>query len=153
MKQAIFYLLQHNQSVGMLSAHEALVCAITSEHWRDSKRLLIACESKEQARRLDEALWCHDPHAFIPHNLVGEGPILGAPIELCWPGQSGNLRRDLLIALQPQFIDFAATFHQVIDFVPYEDTLKHLARDRYRAYRKVSFHLITATPPAHLTIT
>ena len=85
----------------------------------------------------------------MPHNLAGEGPHYGAPVELCWPGKRGNAPRDLLIALLPQFADFATAFHEVVDFVPYEDTLKQLARDRYKAYRSVGFHLSTSTPPTH----
>ncbi|AEW44847.1 DNA polymerase III subunit chi [Serratia symbiotica str. 'Cinara cedri'] len=149
MKQATFYLLEHNRASGVLSAHEAVACIISAEHWRSGKRLLIACDSQEQAQRLDEALWYREPHAFIPHNLVGEGPNLGAPVELCWPGKRSNTPRDLLIALQLQFADFAIAYHQVIDFVPYENNLKQLARIRYKAYRSVGFHLTTATPPAY----
>lgn len=63
--------------------------------------------------------------------------------------QARQRPRDLLIALLPQFADFATAFHEVVDFVPYEDTLKQLARDRYKAYRSVGFHLTTATPPTH----
>nr|CDS56274.1 DNA polymerase III, chi subunit [Serratia symbiotica] len=149
MKQATFYLLEHDRPTGTLSAHEAVACAVAAERWRSGKRLLIACESQEQAQRLDEALWQREPHTFVPHNLAGEGPNSGAPVELCWPGKRGNAPRDLLIALQPQFADFATAFHQVVDFVPYEDTLKQLARDRYKAYRSVGFHLTTAMPPTH----
>ena len=62
------------------------------------------------------------------------------------PAQPAH-RRDLLISLLPHFADFATAFHEVIDFVPYEDTLKQLARDRYKAYRSVGFQLNTAAPP------
>ncbi|WP_073961163.1 DNA polymerase III subunit chi, partial [Sodalis-like endosymbiont of Proechinophthirus fluctus] len=110
------------------------------------KRVLIACENDAQALRLDEALWAHDPNAFVPHNLAGEGPRCGAPVEICWPQRRGNAPRDLLISLLPTCADFASTFHEVIDFVPNEDALKQLARDRYKAYRSVGFQLTTATP-------
>ena len=133
MKQATFYLLDNAEPSGALSAHEAVACAVAASGFRAGKRVLIAC----------------DPHQFVPHNLAGEGPHYGAPVELCWPGKRGNAPRDLLIALLPQFADFATAFHEVVDFVPYEDTLKQLARDRYKAYRSVGFHLTTATPPTH----
>ncbi|VAX77175.1 DNA polymerase III subunit chi [Serratia symbiotica] len=149
MKQAIFYLLEHNQPTGALSAHEAVACVIAAESWRSGKRLLIACETQEQAQQLDEMLWQREPNRFIPHNLAGEGPDSGAPVELCWPGKRGNAPRDLLIALQPHFADFAATFDQVIDFVPYEDALKQLARNRYKTYRTLGFYLTTAIPPPY----
>jgi DNA polymerase-3 subunit chi len=53
----------------------------------------------------------------------------------------------LLISLLGNFADFATAFHEVVDFVPYEDSLKQLARERYKAYRSVGFNLTTATPP------
>ncbi|WP_457913522.1 DNA polymerase III subunit chi [Candidatus Gillettellia adelgis] len=152
MKTVTFYLLKHNKSEGVLSAHEVLVCALSIECWRSGKSLLIACENQEQARRLDEALWQYEPPAFVPHNLVGEGPNLGAPVELCWPGKHGNTARDLLISLQRQCTDFVSAFHQVIDFVPHEATLKQLARDRYKVYRRIGFHLATAMPPTQLIV-
>ena len=149
MKNATFYLLDNDTPSGELSAVEALVCELAAENFRAGKRLLIACVDEQQAIRLDEALWQRDAHAFVPHNLAGEGPRYGAPVELAWPQRRGSSPRDVLISLLPQFADFATAFHEVIDFVPYEDTQKQLARDRYKAYRVAGFHLTTAThtPP------
>ncbi|KAA8999329.1 DNA polymerase III subunit chi [Affinibrenneria salicis] len=149
MKNATFYLLEHNTPEGELSACEALSCDLAAGAWRAGKRVLIACEDEQQAFRLDDALWQRPPDAFVPHNLAGEGPRQGAPVELAWPGRRGSATRDVLISLLPAFADFATAFHEVIDFVPCEDSLKQLARDRYKAYRSVGFQLTTATPPTH----
>lgn len=149
MKQATFYLMEHHQPDGELDAVEALACDLAAQHWRFGKRILLACQSQEQAQKLDEALWARDPHQFVPHNLAGEGPHYGAPVELSWPGKRGNSPRELMICLQTEFADFATAFHEVIDFVPYEDALKQLARERYKIYRSVGFQLTTATPPTH----
>lgn len=147
MKNATFYLLDHSNTSQGLSACEALTCAVAAQRWRMGKRVLIACESLEQAQRLDEALWKRDTEELVPHNLAGEGPKYGAPVELCWPERRGNSPRDLLISLLPQFPDFATAFYEVVDFVPHEDELKQLARERYKIYRSVGFNLSTATPP------
>lgn len=148
-KNATFYLLEHPRSADGLNACEALACELAAQCWRCGKRVLIACEDEPQALRLDEALWRRDAAAFVPHNLAGEGPRYGAPVELAWPQRRGNQPRDTLISLLPQFADFATAFHEVIDFVPHEESLKQLARDRYKAYRSVGFQLTTATPPTH----
>ncbi len=145
MKNATFYLLDNDTVSDELSAVEVLVCELAAENFRAGKRLLIACVDEQQAIRLDEALWQRDAHAFVPHNLAGEGPRYGAPVELAWPQRRGSSSRDVLISLLPQFADFATAFHEVIDFVPYEDTQKQLARERYKAYRVAGFHLTTAT--------
>lgn len=147
MKNAIFYLLDQHAISDVLTGVERLACDLAADKWRQGKRVLIACEENAQAIRLDEALWARDPHAFVPHNLAGEGPRYGAPVELCWPQRRGNAARDLLISLLPACADFASAFHEVIDFVPYEDALKQLARDRYKAYLSVGFQLTTASPP------
>ncbi|EFA6167590.1 DNA polymerase III subunit chi, partial [Escherichia coli] len=49
------------------------------------------------------------------------------------------------ISLRTSFADFATAFTEVVDFVPYEDSLKQLARERYKAYRVAGFNLNTAT--------
>lgn len=155
MKNATFYLIEQSiteqQISGELSALEALACDIAAERWQAGKRVLIACEHHQQALRLDEALWQRDPQRFVPHNLAGEGPRYGAPVELSWPEKRSSAPRDLLISLLPQFADFATAFHEVIDFVPDDETLKQLARDRYKAYRSGGFTLTTAMPPTHRT--
>lgn len=147
MKNVTFYLLDQHIIRNGLTSVEQLACILTTDKWREGKRVLIACEDDIQALRLDEALWESDPDAFLPHNLAGEGPRYSSPVELCWPQHCGNAPRDLLISLLPACADFASTFYEVIDFVPDENTLKQLARDRYKMYRRVGFQLTMATPP------
>jgi len=150
MKQARFYLIEQPAAAdAALSSEEVVACAVATSAWREGKRVLIACASQQQAQRLDEALWQQPASAFVPHNLAGEGPRYGAPVELCWPEKRGNTPRELLISLLPECAGFATAFHEVVDFVPYDETLKQLARDRYKAYRSVGFHLTTATPPTN----
>lgn len=149
MKNVTFYLLDNDTHAEGLSTVEQLVFELATDGFRASKRVLVACENEQQAIRLDEALWQRDAQAFVPHNLAGEGPRYGAPVELAWPQRRGSAPRDLLISLLPQFVDFSTAFLEVIDFVPYEETQKQLARERYKAYLVAGFHLTTATytPP------
>lgn len=149
MKNATFYLMnQHSISDG-LTAVERLACSVVVSQWRKGKRVLIACENEAQTLRLDEALWARDLDAFVPHNLSCEGPRDGAPVEICQPQRRSNSPRDLLISLLPTYANFASTFNEVIDFVPDEVASKHLARDRYKAYRRLGFHLNMAFPPTY----
>ncbi|MDU1085069.1 MAG: DNA polymerase III subunit chi [Leclercia adecarboxylata] len=118
MKNATFYLLDNDTQQDGLSAVEQLVCEIAAERWRGGKRVLIACE---------------------------EGPRGGAPVEIAWPQKRNSSPRDILISLRTGFADFATAFTEVVDFVPHEDSLKQLARERYKAYRLAGFNLNTAT--------
>ncbi|EGT4510439.1 DNA polymerase III subunit chi [Cronobacter sakazakii] len=145
MKNATFYLLDNDDTADGLSAVEQLVCDVAAARWRAGKRILIACVDEAQATRIDEALWKRDPDSFVPHNLAGEGPRGGAPVEIAWPQKRGSSPRELLISLLPEFAAFATAFYEVVDFVPYDESQKQLARERYKAYRSAGFHLTTAT--------
>ncbi len=61
------------------------------------------------------------------------------------PQKRNSSARDILISLRTDFADFATAFTEVVDFVPYEESLKQLARERYKAYRPAGFNLNTAT--------
>ncbi|AKZ65834.1 DNA polymerase III subunit chi [Candidatus Palibaumannia cicadellinicola] len=145
MKTATFYLINNNIK-NELIAIERLACYLAILKWRAGKRILIACVHNKQARKLDDALWAYTPTVFIPHNIVGEGPTDGAPVEICWPTRLSPVNSDLLISLLPTCAKFASFFNEVIDFIPNEESLKQLARTRYKVYRKVGFQL-TITPP------
>lgn len=150
MKKATFYLIEQLSSQAEPESHEWLACQLAAVNWRMGKRVLIACEDQVQAEKLDEILWRREPHQFVPHNLAGEGPRYGAPVELSWPTKRGSSARDILINLQLTFADFATAFHEVIDFVPIDEHLKQLARERYKTYRSMGFNLIMAAPPTTL---
>ncbi len=98
MKNATFYLLDNDTHQDGLSAVEQLVCEIAAERWRAGKRVLIACEDEQQAIRLDEALWARPPESFVPHNLSGEGPRGGAPVEIAWPQNATAARATFSLA-------------------------------------------------------
>ncbi|WGE31923.1 DNA polymerase III subunit chi [Actinobacillus genomosp. 2] len=142
MKQVKFYLLsQTGQET--LSATEAMACDLAANAWRLGKRVLIACETEQQALNIDEALWARDPDSFVPHNLSGEVTQYATPIEIAWKGKRNAQRRDLLISLQTTVPDFINSFNQIIDFVPSDEAEKAQARERYKQYRQLGWQLTT----------
>ena len=118
-------------------------CDLAAQAWRLGKRVLIACETEEQAFLIDEALWQRDPNEFVPHNLSGEATQYAPPIEISWKGKRNAQRRDLLINLQMEVPDFSHSFTQLIDFVPVEETQKAQARERYKILRSQGWALST----------
>ncbi|AFP85639.1 DNA polymerase III, chi subunit [secondary endosymbiont of Heteropsylla cubana] len=146
MKSVTFYVLNQHVTIDDLAAIEQFVCDFVAKQWRQVKRILIFCKDDTQAFRLDEALWGRSADEFIPHNLVGEGFPDGSPIEICWPQrlEGRNIYRDLLINLLETDVTFPFSFNSVIDFVPNDNTLKELARCRYKQYRNLGFHVITS---------
>lgn len=142
-KQAQFYLIETVQPQGELSAVEVQACNLAAQAWRLGKRVLIACETEEQAFRLDEALWQRDADEFVPHNLSGEVTNSATPIEISWLGKRNAQRRDILISLRHKIPDFVAGFNHVIDFVPTDESEKAVARERYKQYRQMGWQLST----------
>ncbi|WP_373817837.1 DNA polymerase III subunit chi [Glaesserella sp.] len=142
MKQVQFYVLSQ-PTLGNLKAEEALACDLAAKAWRLGKRVLIACETEEQAFSIDDALWARDPDEFVPHNLSGEMTTYATPIEISWKGKRNAQRRDILISLQTQLPDFINSFNQIIDFVPQDEAEKTLARERYKQYRQLGWQLTT----------
>ena len=138
-KNAQFYLLNPEKKITV----EQLACDLAAQAWRLGKRVLIACETEEQAFLIDEALWQRDPNEFVPHNLSGEATQYAPPIEISWKGKRKAKRRDLLINLQIEVPDFSHSFTQLIDFVPVEETQKAQARERYKILRSQGWALST----------
>ncbi len=122
-------------------------CQIAEQHYRQQKLVYIHCQSKQQAYAIDELLWQFEPTAFVPHNLKGEGPITGSPVEIGFDKLGANKSRQLLINLADQVPTFAVKFPQIIDFVANDDALKNIARLRYREYKQLGITLDTAELP------
>ncbi len=93
-KHAQFYLLSEQAQM------EKMACDFAASAWRLGKRVLIACETEQQALDIDEALWAREADEFVPHNLSGEVTTYATPIEVSWKGKRNAQRRDLLINLQ-----------------------------------------------------
>ena len=81
---------------------------------------------------IDETIWTFEPDGFVPHNLQGEGPKGGAPVEIGTTPPVGN--RKVLINLANHLPDFIRRFQQVFDFVPVEPVAKQAARERFKNY-------------------
>ena len=60
MKQAQFYVLNKDNI-------NELASDLAAQAWRLGKRVLIACETEQQAFEIDELLWARDPDSFVPH--------------------------------------------------------------------------------------
>lgn len=140
MKQAQFYVLNKDNI-------NELASDLAAQAWRLGKRVLIACETEQQAFEIDELLWARDPDSFVPHNLSGEATQYPTPIEISWKGKRNAQRRDLLITLQTTIPDFVTSFNQIIEFVPVDEAAKAHARERYKQYRQMGWQLSTEQAP------
>ncbi len=116
-------------------AHFTLACQLCADLYRAGQRVLVFCENQQDAELLDEVLWQFDAERFVPHNLAGEGPQRGAPIEISW--QTPKSSRQVLVNLTASISTFANRFVQIIEFVPVAEAQKTAAREKYKHYRQL----------------
>ncbi len=137
MAHATFYLMDEQQPLLKFA------CDLAGNFHQQGQRVYIHTEQKSDAEQIDNLLWQRDPDAFVPHNLLGEGPRGGSPIEIGWGYLRHSGHRSILINLANNAANFAVTFAQVVDFVPCDENLKQLARERYKQYRHAGIQLQT----------
>lgn len=142
MSQVVFYLLNEEATQErQISAHFAQACTLACFYYSQNKKVFIYTDNQQDAIEVDEYLWQFDGNSFVPHNLLGEGPRFGTPVEISW--QAPTHPRPILINLSLNVPDFALNFQQIIDFVPVDEQLKTAARTRYSTYKKMGLTLST----------
>ena len=114
-------------------------CLQASYFYRQNQRVFIYTQDQHQAEQIDELLWSFDSDSFVPHNLMGEGPKQGAPVEIGTQMPRG--RRPVLINLTSTVPDFANQFQFIVDFVPSDEALKQQARERFKTCRQWGFQV------------
>ncbi|MEL4296186.1 DNA polymerase III subunit chi [Shewanella xiamenensis] len=153
MTQALFYLLPPMGVNTAFNDMYQLACRLAQQGFINQQQVYIHCQDKNIAFEIDELLWQFEPSAFVPHNLKGEGPTTGSPVEIGFDRLGPNKSRQLLINLADQVPPFAVNFGQIFDFVANDDQHKAIARERYRQYRGLGIELTTqnlATHPLNL---
>jgi DNA polymerase-3 subunit chi len=145
MSDVLFYVytdVEHDaKDPASLPAHFAQACHLAAYYYQQNKKVFIYTENQQDAFIVDEYLWQFDGESFVPHNLVGEGPRYGSPVEISWLAPQHT--RAILINLSQHIPKFNLNFQQIIDFVPAQEQLKINARLRYSAYKKLGHTLST----------
>ena len=145
MSQVLFYIHSEDTSAATaqvsLPQHFVQACQLASYYYQQNKKVFIYTENQQDAFTVDEYLWQFDGDSFVPHNLVGEGPRYGSPVEISWLAPQHP--RAVLINLSQNIPEFNLNFQQIIDFVPAQEQLKINARMRYSAYKKLGHTLST----------
>lgn len=133
MTQVTFYQLAAD-SESSQPAHMQMACELAAACFRNKQRCLVLCENKQAAEQFDELLWQLPAQGFIPHNLSGEGPSAGAPVEIAWQ-MPARANRQVLINLACAMPEQFQRYQQVYDFAPAAEEQKQQARIRFKQYR------------------
>ena len=142
MAEVIFYLLEQDR-IDDQPAPLALACQLAASSFRNKQACLVLCQSQAQAEAFDELLWQRPAEAFIPHNLTGEGPPKGTPVEVSWVGARPGSGKPVLINLADELPNDHQRFRKIFDFVPAAEQPKQQARERYKQYRGAGHQLDT----------
>jgi len=141
--QVMFYLLPDKDKADAsdINASSTLyhACLQASYFYRQNQRVFIYTQDQKSAEQIDEMLWAFDSDSFVPHNLSGEGPKQGAAVEISHKAPRGG--RPVLINLTSTVPDFANNFQFMVDFVSSDESLKQLARERFKACRQRGFQV------------
>ncbi|MBT1452516.1 DNA polymerase III subunit chi [Glaciecola sp. XM2] len=127
-------------SVG--SDYEALISHVGElllSHYQRKQYLTLICKDKAQAEAVDEYIWQQPAEHFIAHNLLGEGPANGSPVEITWKDAidtSVVRNKKLVINLSQTFLPQYAAWQHLVDFVPSDSEEKASARERYKQYKQ-----------------
>lgn len=127
-------------------ATEVVMAAqLCGEFVSSRKKITVLCADQTQAEAFDELIWQFPADKFIPHNLYGEGPDMGTPVEVIWlsayQGMTKLRNTAVVINLSQYYIDNIVNIKHVIDFVPLQDEEKIEARERYKRYKQAGCQL------------
>ncbi|MFC4702051.1 DNA polymerase III subunit chi [Glaciecola siphonariae] len=120
------------------------VVELVSHHYQKRQYLSVVCTNKAQAEELDEFIWQQPADKFIAHNLQGEGPVNGSPVEISWLDNIGKQpirNKKLVINMSHEYLSQFAAYQHLIDFVPSDESLKKAARERYKEYKSAGCHM------------
>lgn len=143
MSQVTFYILAEHTADSSESAVTQFACQLIAKLYRDKHKVFVFTDTQTQAEQIDEILWQFDAKQFVAHNLQGEGPSYGSPVEIGW--QAPTNRRSVLVNLSQQVPDFSQQFQQIFDFVPAAEKPKQQARERYKTFR-IAGHVLNTSP-------
>ena len=135
MTQVNFYQLTEQDGTGFdASPMAVLACELVSRCYGEKKRLTRLSWDQARADVYSGLLWQHPPERFIAHNIAGEGPQGGAPVEVTWGNQSAI--RSIVVNLAALQIPNPERYHTIYDFVPVAEADKISARQRYAWFKR-----------------
>ncbi|MBU2916738.1 MAG: DNA polymerase-3 subunit chi [Psychrosphaera sp.] len=151
---AIFWILSEQQQAPLhakdsdVTAHIHYACVLAADLYRQNKKIHIGVENQDQAHIVDDWLWQFEADRFIPHNLPGEGPHYGSPVEINW--EPSQQRRGCFVntcQTLPDYVSKLKGVNEWHDFVPNDEAGKAAARERYKLLKQAGFNLTTNQIP------
>lgn len=142
---ATFYIIEPGSPADSDEGFRDYVCYLIRHFTQQGARLHLHAQHRAQAEAWDDHLFQQDGADFIAHNLAGEGPRQGTPVEIGFDNNKPQRSRNILLNVAEDTTNFAGIVSQVVDFVPCDEKAKHAARERYKIYRQAGYQMQTVT--------
>ncbi len=136
MPKVTFYQLSDDSP----QAVQKRACALIADAYAQRQRIVVWCANQGDAEAIDELLWQLPAERFIPHNLAGEGPAGGAPVEVHWQTDTIG-QRPFLVNLSGRLPTTLKKHQRIIDFVPAAEGERQAARQRYKQYQQAGCNM------------
>lgn len=134
MTQIDFYILQKSDDDSRLH----FICRLTEKALSRGHRVMVATESAEQTKKLDELLWQFRPESFVPHTTAQDG--LPAPVFISHE-QDDRDHHQVLINLREEIPQQFSRFERLLEVVIQAPQVLQSTRQHYAFYKARGYQL------------
>lgn len=118
-----------------LKARLSFACRLAEKAYKLQHKVHVHVSTSDIAAEIDNLLWTFREDSFVPHELLGAGPLTGAPVTVGYTSELPD-DCDLLINIAEETPDFADSFVRIAELVSSDEDSKNQGRKRFAAYRK-----------------
>lgn len=131
---------------------DELACRLTGKAWPANSSIQILCNNQTQCQFMDKLLWQLPDNRFIAHQIAVPNSPAKAPITIATepPALSKSAsNHSVLIELRdtPDIVSDYTGINRILDIVADSDTARANARQRYKAYRRLTTEIHTHELP------
>jgi DNA polymerase III subunit chi len=126
----------------------AFACRLTEKAYLRDLSIVIANDTLEDARSLDELLWTFSERSFVPHEVCPDEHsvdpattvhLVALPSATSWPMPGA----DLLVNLSGRLPDGWERYPRIAEIIDADEERRRLGRERFKAYRDLKVALET----------
>lgn len=103
-------------------------------------KVLIACNSEAEVKRVDKFLWECNAEKFIPHGTASQDFAEDQPILITNEEQNLNMS-DILICLSGKTVSDFSSYLKVVDIFEGSEEQKQAGRVRWKEYKTKGYDL------------
>lgn len=131
-----FYVSSSSSSSGLYK----LLPSLLEKMLNKNHKILIACNTPEITKYLDDLLWSHKEISFLPHGTNSQENYEKQPILIT--SESENLNNaDILISFSGKQVKNISSFIQVFDIFESSQEQLNAGRQRWKEYKNKGYDL------------